>query len=52
MVLVPVEDPDSGEAPRWADIKRQALLAESVGFVTPCGALMNSSGSQTTGTPP
>ncbi len=34
MVLVPVEDPDSGEAPRWADIKRQALLAESVGFDT------------------
>jgi alkanesulfonate monooxygenase SsuD/methylene tetrahydromethanopterin reductase-like flavin-dependent oxidoreductase (luciferase family) len=34
MTLLSMEDPTSGEAPRWRDLKRRAQLAESVGFDT------------------
>ena len=34
MTLLSMEDPASGEAPRWNDLKRRAELAEAVGFGT------------------
>lgn len=34
MTLLAMEDPQTGEAPRWSDLKRRAQLAESVGFDT------------------
>ncbi len=34
MTLQSMEDPASGEPPRWSDLRRRAQLAESVGFDT------------------
>jgi len=34
MTLFTMEDPETGDAPRWGDLQRRAALAEEVGFDT------------------